>query len=188
MLNIVQENTGSYDPYIKWNGKAGRFFIRENDDDKEVTPDRFILDLESIKTGWMHFAAGMAPDRVWDVSLSQPAARPTENHKRGFLVKVYSKNLGGKFELSGNSMHLCAAMNDLYSAFEAEKSSNVGKVPVIKYDGSTAMKDKHGTNYKPKFVLEKWVDRPAELDATPAQASAPATQAQAAPAASVNEF
>lgn len=188
MLNIVQENTGSYDPYIKWNGKSGRFFIKENDADKEVTPDRFILDLENVKTGWMHFAAGMAPDRVWDASLSQPAARPTENHKRGFLVKVYSKNLGGKFELSGNSMHLCAAMNDLYSAFEAEKSSNVGKVPVVKYDGSTAMKDKHGTNYKPKFVLEKWVDRPAELDATPAQASAPAAQAQAAPAASSNEF
>lgn len=188
MLNIVQENTGSYDPFLKWNGKSGRFFIKGVDADVEVSPDRFILDLENIKTGWMHFAAGMAPDRVWDTSLTQPATRPTENHKRGFLVKVYSKNLGGKFELSGNSMHLCAAINDLYTAFEAEKSANAGKVPVIKYDGSTAMKDKHGTNYKPKFILEKWVNRPPELDATPAQASAPAAQAQAAPVASASEF
>lgn len=189
MLNIVQENTGSYDPYIKWNGKAGRFFIKDGDNDKEVVPEQFILDFENIKTGWMHFAAGMAPDRVWDTSLTQPAARPSENHKRGFLVKFFSKKLGGVFELSGNSMHLCAAINEAYTEYEAQKSANAGKVPVFKYDGSMSMKDKHGTNYKPIFKLEKFVDRPSELDSANVPSAVQSAPAQSAPVTNVvSEF
>ena len=182
-LNITQEG-GSYDPYIKWNGKAGRFFIRENDDDKEVVPDQFILDFENIKTGWMYFAAGQAPERVWDASLTQPSPRPSENHKRGFSVRFFSKKLGGVFELSGNSMHLCAAINDVYNQYEQQKAANTGKVPVIKYAGSITMKDKHGTNYKPNFVLEKFIDRPAELEAD----MQPEVAANVAPAASISDF
>jgi hypothetical protein len=190
-LNLVTENNSSYDPYLKWNGKAGRFFVKgETGDDKEVTPEQFILDLENIKTGWMFFAAGQAPDRVWDSSLTQPAPKPSENHKRGFSVRLYSKKLGGVFELSGNSMHLCSAINELYNSFDVQKAANAGQVPVVKFTGCQTMKDKMGTNYKPTFVLEKFVARPAELDATPAtKANAPVTQsAPVAAQVDYNEF
>jgi hypothetical protein len=184
-LNIVQENTGSYDPYIKWNGKAGRFYIKQDEQEVEVVPDMFVLDLENIKTGWLFFAAGLAPDKVWDKSLTEPTPRPSENHKRGFSVRLFSKKLGGIFELSGSSMHLNNAINEMYELFEANKGANAGKVPVIKFDGALGMKDKHGTNYKPKFSIEKWIDRPDELkvDTNPAPQAAPAPIAS-----SVSEF
>lgn len=183
-LNIVNAQSGNFDPYIKFNGKAGRFYIKnEQGEEVEVTPTSFIADLENIKTGWMMFAAGMAPDKVYDPNLSTPAARPSDNHKRGFSVRLFSKAFGGVVELSGSSMHLNNSINELYDSFEASKQE--GKVPVVKFLGTTAMKDKQGTNYKPNFDIEKWVERPAELQQSETQ------QVQAAaskPSSAVNEF
>lgn len=188
-LNIVQQQgSGTYDPYIKYNGKAGRFYLKdESGEEVEIVPTSFVTDLENIKTGWLMFVAGMAPDKVWDKDLATPASRPSENHKRGFAVRLFSKAFGGVVELSGSSMHLCNSINDLYETFE--KTKETGKVPVVKFTGTSAMKDKQGTNYKPNFVIEKWIDRPAELSAAPANASAsqPAQTAQQ-PAASTSEF
>jgi len=49
-LNIVsKEGTGSYDPYVKFNGKAGRWYAKnEQGDEVEVIPTSFIADL--VKT------------------------------------------------------------------------------------------------------------------------------------------
>jgi len=187
-LNIVQtQSGGSYDPYIKYNGKAGRFYLKnEQGDEVEVVPTSFIADLENIKTGWMMFAAGMAPDKKFDENLATPAPRPSENHKRGFAVRLFSKAFGGVVELSGTSMHLCNSINDLYESFEAAKQP--GKVPVVKFSGTSAMKDKQGTNYKPNFSIEKWVDRPAELDVANAPQTQSASSAASPPPAVDNEF
>jgi hypothetical protein len=185
MLNITKQ-AGDFDKYVKFNGKSGRWYMKnEAGEEVEITPTSFIADLENIKTGWMYFAAGAAPDKVFDASLSQPAPKPSENHKRGFAVRLFSKGaFGGVVELSGTSMHLCNAVNDLYTAFEVDKAKNAGKAPVVKYNGTTAQKDKHGTNYKPNFVIEKWVDVPAELSGYTE------TKAPVAPAtvSSVSEF
>lgn len=164
-LNIVSEG-GNYDKWIKFNGKAGRFYIKGELDDVEVTPTFFVADLANIKTGWLQFAAGQAPVRVWDTNLSTPAAKPSGDAKRGFSLRLFSKaTFGGIVELSSNSMHICNSINDLYTQYEAQAAANPGKVPVVKYNGTTAMKDAKGTNYKPNFAIEKWIDRPAELDA-----------------------
>lgn len=186
MLNIVSKG-GTFDPWVKYNSKAGRFYIKGTDgNDQEVQNPVFVVDFDNLKTGWINFVAGMAPDRQWDQNLSTPAAKPSEAHKRGFSVRLFSKSaFGGVVELSSSSMHLCAAINDLYIQYDAARGSNAGKLPVVKYTGSTPQKDKMGTNYKPNFVIEKWVDRPAEFAAPVAQATPVAANqpAQAAPVA-----
>jgi hypothetical protein len=91
-------------------------------------------------------------------------------------------------------MHLCGSINDLYDAFEAGKGANPGLVPVVKFTGCQTMKDAKGMNYKPNFVIEKWVARPAELDGAPQQVAANQSAPQPTPApapvaaASVSEF
>jgi len=191
MLNIGTQNAGDYDAWVKFNGKSGRWAIKgEDGNDKEIVPTSFVADLENIKTGWLHFQAGMAPNRIWDERLDSPAIQPTPNHKRGFLLKLFSnQSFGGVVELSSSSMHLCAAINELYEAYNAGKQP--GQLPVVKFNGVTPQKDKHGTNYKPSFVIEKWVSRPVELsEGTPANSPAPVTQA-ASPAPvqnSISEF
>jgi len=185
-LNIV--STGSYDPWIKFNSKSGRFFIKGDVDDVEVTPTNFVADFANIKTGWITFTAGGAPVRVWDANLTTPAAKPSDDAKRGFSVRLYAKTFGVR-ELSSNSMHICNAINDLYTVYEAQVAANAGLVPVVKFTGVSTMKDPKGVNYKPNFVVEKWIARPAELDAAPAAVQTANANAAPAPvAAVVNEF
>jgi hypothetical protein len=182
-LNIVSSG-GDFDPYIKYNAKSGRWYLK---DDVEVQNPVFVADFANIKTGWLWFAAGAAPDKVWDTSLTQPAAKPSEAHKRGFGLRLFSNtSFGGVVDLSGASMHLNSAVNDLYSAYEAAPEAKQGLLPVVKFTGSTPMKDKLGTNYKPNFAIEKWVPRPAEFDAVTEKAAS--SPAPAATSASVSEF
>ena len=50
-------------------------------------------------------------------------------------------------------------------------TANPGKLPVIRCDGVEPMKDKHGTNYRPKLVIAQWVERPNDLpDVIPVEA------------------
>jgi hypothetical protein len=177
MLNIVSTG-GDFDPYVKYNAKAGRWYVKDGEAESEVQNPTFIADFDNIKTGWLLFLEGQAPSKEWDISLTEPVAKPSDRHKRGFSLRLFSQaSFGGVVELSSSSMHLCNAINDLYVAYEAAKADNAGKLPVVKYTGSTPSKDKMGTNYKPNFTIEKWVDRPADFDAdSDSSQEAPAVQ------------
>lgn len=162
-LNIGGGGAGK--AYAKYNAKADKWFCRAGgDEDVEIERPTFVADFDNLATGWMRFAEGMAPEKVMDPSLSQPAPSPGENFKRGFMMMIYSpKYFGGAVEFGGTSLHLANAIKDVYGEYEAGRAANPGKLPVIACTGSQAMKDKFGTNYRPTFSLAKWVDRPAEL-------------------------
>lgn len=163
-LNIVTQG-GDFDPYVKYNAKSGRWYFKDGDEEVEVADPSFVADFDNIKTGWMLFLEGQAPDKVFDADLATPAAKPSDAHKRGFVLRLFSKaSFKGVVELSATSMHVCNAINALYDQYEAGKAENAGKLPVIKANGTTPSKDKFGTNYKPNLSIEKWIDRPVEFD------------------------
>lgn len=164
-LNIVSTNSGNFDPYVKFNSKAGRWYCKKGGVEVEVQNPVFVADFDNIKTGWILMLEGKAPNETWDGDLSTPAAKPSDAHKRGFAVRLFSNShFGGVVKLSSSSMHICNSINNLYVQYETGKISNPGKLPVVKFTGATPMKDKMGTNYKPEFLIEKWVDRPSEFD------------------------
>lgn len=187
-LNISNGGSGDFTPYAKYNAKAGRWYTKKDGEEVEVQNPTFVADFDNIKTGWMYFAAGVAPSLVFDPDLATPAAKPSENHKRGFEVELFSANaFGGVVVFSSTSGIVGDAINQMYEQYEKDKASNVGMLPVIQCTGVTPEVGKHGTNYKPNFTLVKWVPRPAEFGApTGVTASAPAPQA--APTSSVSEF
>lgn len=187
-LNIVSQG-GDFDPFVKYNAKAGRWYFKKDENEVEVQNPVFVADFDNIKTGWLLFLEGQAPSKVWDESLTVPAAKPSDKHKRGFSLRLFSKaSFDGVVELSSSSMHLCAAINDLYTLYEQQRGANAGMLPVVKYTGSTPMKDKMGTNYKPNFVIEKWVPRPAEFAAEAPDNNNAVAPAPVQQAASVSEF
>jgi hypothetical protein len=165
--------TGSSKPYVKCNAKADKWFARGETGDVEVGRPTFLADLDNIITGWIRIREGQAPERVMDSSHDQAAPCPGEGFKRGFVLAVYSqKFFGGLAEFSSASLHVCNAVREVYAAFEEQRASHPGEVPVIACTGSEPMRDRYGTNYKPKLELVKWVDRPAELpDASPVEPS-----------------
>lgn len=191
-LNIG--GSGVAKPFVKYNAKADKWFVRSPEGgDQEIQRPTFLLDLKNIRTGWLRFMEGQAPERVIDPSLDHVAVRPGEDFKRGFVVAAFSpKFFGGAVEFSSASNHLSNAIRDLYEAFteQSGKPENRGKVPVVACTGAETMKDKFGTNYRPKLELVRWVDRPAELpDASPVDESdvwKGASQSQPAPAASAH--
>lgn len=173
-LNIG--GSGVVKPYVKFNAKADKWFVRAPEGgDQEIARPTFLLDLKNIRTGWLRFLEGQAPERVIDPSLDRTAPNPGEGFKRGFVVMAFSqKFFGGAVEFASASIHLSNAIRDIYAAFEEQggRPENRGKVPVIACTGSDPMKDKFGTNYRPRFEIVKWADRPAELlDASPVDES-----------------
>jgi hypothetical protein len=190
-LNIG--GSGIIKPYVKYNAKADKWFVRSPEGgDQEIARPTFLLDLKNIRTGWLRFREGQAPERVIDPSLDRSAPSPGEDFKRGFVVTAFSpKFFGGAVEFSSASIHLSNSLRELYGVFEEQgaKSENRGKVPVVACTGSEPMKDKYGTNYRPQLEIVKWVDRPAELaddspvdDADVWKGAAPAASKPAQPA------
>lgn len=177
---------GNFTTYIKYNGKAGRWYTKEDKPDAqefEVTNLTAIFDMDNIKTGWFLFAPGVAPVKHMDPSLEQESPKPGDGFKRGFELLLYSeKNLMGLREFSSTAGIVIDAMNDLHTDWEANRKANPGKLPVVKCVGVLPVTNKHGTNYKPQFEIVSWADRPAEMGAKPAaQRGSTAAQAAHAP-------
>lgn len=177
---------GDFVTYVKYNAKAGRFYTKPDGggDEYEVSDFTAIFDMENLQTGWFLFAAGQAPSKVMDPSLTQMSASPGEGYKRGFQLNLYSeKNLSGLREFSSTAGVVIEAMNTLYDQWEAHKAENGGKLPVVKSFGVTPITGKHGTSYRPDLQIVSWADRPAQLVAASAAPAAPAPAASAPPPA-----
>lgn len=175
---------GNFSVYVKYNAKAGRWYTKEDKaeaEEFEVSDMTAVFDMPNIKTGWFLFAAGVAPAKTFDPSLTEAAPKPGEGFKRGFELNVFSgKNLLGVREFSSTAGVVIEAMNALYDHWQAAPESKTDKLPVVKCVKVHAVTNKHGTNYQPQLEIVSWVDRPAELGAAAAAAtSAPPPAAKA---------
>ena len=163
---------GDFLPVLKYNAKAGRLFrVDRTDnggewvaDEVDITQDgKFVIDLDNIETGWMLFAAGVAPD-IRTVLIGQDVGpRPSDKHKMGFRVMVkLGPSCGNDVrEFTASAASVIDAMNTLHDAFLAGREE--GKLPVVKIAKVVAEKTKHGTNYAPVFEIVSWVPRPKDL-------------------------
>ncbi len=190
MLDIGNTGGGDFTPWVKYNAKAGRWYIKDDaGDEMEVADPVFVADFDNIKTGWFYFSAGNAPERVLDPSLEEKAEKPRDEFKRGFMLNLFSEaKFGGVVELSGTANALCSAIVGLYEQYEVEKESHAGELPVVKVIKANPITNKHGTNYEPVMEIDKWVKRPAEFDDVPENDNTPAEEPKQAATGSVSEF
>ena len=164
-LNL-EPRSGDFNPWLKFNGKAGRWYNRDDGGEEvEVTDLLAIFDLATIKIGWIYFAEGEPPQTAWDTNgavTPKPANMPKA--KRGFSVNVFAPKLGGLREFSSTSNGAIIAVRDLYNEqYENAPERHEGKVPVIKCEKVLPTKSKFGTNYEPVLQILKWVGRPPGL-------------------------
>lgn len=200
-LNMSAGGSGDFTAYIKFNAKAGRFYVKNPNDinggEIEITNPRLAIDFDNIKTGWIMYADGSPPQKVWDVNgirQPQPPAVGLAKWKEGFEVIVYGGDviqaLGDKLglrELSSTSGSCKAGIIKAHQQYEAGRAANPGAVPVFVTTGVVPVKSKQATNYEPIFQLEKWVPRslvPA-FDAAAGKPSSTAPIASAAPPVAV---
>lgn len=160
---------GEYTPYLKYNAKAGRFYVKGADGGPEIEVEkpRLAFDMENIKTGWIFYQEGGGPEKVWDLSQTEMAPRPAgpKKWKRGFEVMVVgADNIPGVGKLgirefSSTAGNVIAAILQMYAAYEADAGQNPGKVPFYICTGVKPINGAYGVNYEPLFSIHSWIDR-----------------------------
>lgn len=158
-----------FTPYLKYNAKAGRFYVRPKDaqQDVEIEKPRLLFDMANIKTGWLFYQEGVGPEKVWDSSSQQAAPRPAgpKKFKRGFEVMVVGGDnlpIVGKLglrEFSSTASNVIGSILKMHAAYEAGAAANPGAVPFYACRGVTPITGAYGINYEPVFELTGWVDR-----------------------------
>ena len=167
-LNLTTADA-DFTPYIKYNAKAGRFYIRPqgSPSDVEIVNPRLVFDMANIKTGYLFYAEGSGPEKVWDPSPTQMAAKPPgpRKFKRGFEVMVFGGDdipgIGklGLRELSSTASNVITAILKMHAEYERDAPKNPGKVPFFRCTGVLPVAGAFGTNYEPEFKLMGWVER-----------------------------
>ena len=184
-LGLQTEATSGGDivPIIKFDAKAGEFLAvnREQQADgtweshtvKQELPFKFIMDLENIEVGWLSFASG-APDFVMVRLGEKMPAKPTEDHKQAFRVRLYNKTLGMRV-FSHSAKTVVRTMDALHTQYEAERGANAGKLPVIEVPKCETIKTQNDRRFKvPVWKIVSWVDDPGVFgDSSPAEDPAP---------------
>lgn len=159
MLNLNLGSSSGGGSYIRFSPAANAW----SNQDGEITLKKVVFDIDNVETGWLLLAVGT---RDWqpDAELGKKGAQPTPEHKRGFIVKFYNKEMG-VVEWSSNGVGPNMGLNNLYQLCAAERDANPGKLPVIEYKGSKAEKIGKGTTRIPNFEIAQWVARPEAMNA-----------------------
>jgi hypothetical protein len=159
-----------FTPFLKYNAKAGRFYARADgvDGEIEIVNPVLAFDMANIRTGWLFYAEGSGPEKIWDPSPTQVAPKPKDprKFKRGFEVMVYGNGIIprttqklGLRELSSTAGNVITAMLRMYADYEAAVAANPGAVPIFVCEGVKPINGAYGVNYEPLFTLKGWVPR-----------------------------
>jgi hypothetical protein len=159
MLNLSSGSGGSGN-YIRFMPSANAWL---NNAKEEIQLKKVVFDFDNVQTGWMLLAEG-ARDWQPDASLGAKGKQPSPEHKRGFSVKFYNKELG-TVEWSANGTGPNMGLEALYKTVSADRAANAGKLPVIEYTGSKLEKIGKGTTRIPHFNVVSWVAKPEGMDA-----------------------
>lgn len=170
-MSLNLSTGGDFTPFLKYNAKAGRWFVKnDNGDEVEVQNPRFAIDFDNIKTGWLCFPVASAPQFVWDeqgVRAARPNPIGNAQFKDGFEVMVYGNDpqpaLAGQplgiRQWMSNANAAKGAIKLIHQVYEAARDQHPNQVPVFKCIGVHIIKGAQGDNFEPEFTLEQWVDR-----------------------------
>lgn len=190
---------GDFTPFLRYNAKAGRFYVRAEgaSEETEIHNPLLAFDMANIKTGWLHYSEGAGPQKVWDPSQEQSAPKPPgpQKWKRGFEVMVYGNGIIpgtnqkiGLREFSSTAGNVIGPMLRMHADYEAGMIQNAGKIPVYGCSGVKAINGMHGVNYEPLFALKQWVDRTKVPEFVTVAKPEPRHQAPLAPAGDDDSF
>ncbi len=166
-MSLNLSTGGDFSPFIKYNAKAGRWFVRgDNDTDVEIPNPRFAIDLENIRVGWILFPQASPPSFVWDFEGVR-APKPEGDYKDGFKAFVMgtdpqpglaNQNIGVR-EWSSNAYAAKAGMMALYRQYEATEKQNPNGIPVVRCVSVKVIKGEYGDSFEPEFIIDAWVNR-----------------------------
>lgn len=184
---------GSGGPWLVWSARGTqdrqvgpqRFYIRDKDGNKQELAENvgLILDINSLKTGYQEDTGGqkgVAPKWELGQNPSQLPARPGDNWKTGFQMRVaITDDMAVDWHQSGAAVW--QAICDLSSHPE---TGPAGHLPLVRLTGGEELTFGAGSTVKPILTVEQWVPTPtclkAGMPAVAQEKPAPAATAAAA--------
>jgi hypothetical protein len=159
--------SGEFSPYLKYNSKSNQWSWRGEEGEVHLDSPVFAMDLANVQTAWLRFDEGTAPDRLIDGAGGR-APRPSDRHKRGFVVRVFSRqSFSGAGEFSSNAIGVCNSVRELHQAYRAQAAEHQGQVPIVHVVGTSTFKGKFGSNYAPTLAIKTWGQRPDAMPDKP---------------------
>jgi hypothetical protein len=161
------QGTTSQGPWLGWSARGAQdgsvppksFYLRDENGRKPFDMTKgIILDLDTVKTGWCYSSGivGQPPEWRWNATVSRFESRPSDDHKKGFQIRVA---VGG-----GNTATWEDSGAGAWNAFAALAPQLAqgpeGKLPMIKMTGVKDEKYARGGTSIATLEVVKWVDRP----------------------------
>ena len=178
MLNL--SSGGGNGNYIRFSPQANAW---TNNLGEEIQLKKVVFDIDGVQTGWLQLGVGI---RDWqpDSELGKKGSQPTPDHKRGFIITLYNKEIG-TCEWSSSGVGPNMGLEKLYTECAGQRAANAGKLPVLEYTGSKLEKIGKGTTRIPNFTIVSWIDKPAGMGQSDEEYIAQAVAAPPAPVAAV---
>lgn len=171
-FNTESKSAGDIIPIIKYDAKAGDFIAQdrvqsasgewEKEERELPLPTKFAADMAEMEVGWLSFQSGAPDFRMVKIGEAMPA-KPEGDFKNAFRMRIASKELGLR-EFSHSAKTVLRAMDTLHNQYEAEKSNNAGKIPVVEITGTETVKinsPQGELRFKvPVWNISGWVEKP----------------------------
>ena len=150
-MSILGHTETEKSNFAKYNLTENKWFYNNH----ELELETLILDHESLKTGWFDIQKGKTPDISWDKLLGEKGPRPSNQHNRGFSVKIKPKGYGWA-EWTTTSKGCILGFDDVLVDVWAELPFHQNQLPIIRYDGSSEIQLGPYKTRKLKFELVGW--------------------------------
>jgi hypothetical protein len=164
---------GDFNDIVKYDARAGRIFRVDRADgvseSVEIHNFKAVFDIAHMEVGWINFSAGSAPEFRMAPRFAPFPDRPSPAFKKGVrcMIKLNKEHGGSVREIAGNSNAILGGFDELTDDYDAQVKANPGKVPVVIIESTTPVTsgngEKKSTNYRPKFKITAWVNRPEDL-------------------------
>lgn len=159
MLNdFTMEGNSMFPNILTFNANSGVWKLRQDGETNEIQmPKQVVMDLEVFQKGWNLILKGQAPQSHL-VKYDKPfPAKPGEEFKKTFCIRMYSKDIG-LCEFGSNSGMVGQAIQKFFNTY-LEGRPDAVKVPVV----AIKPNGKAGEWYVPNFEIVKYIDRPEGL-------------------------
>ena len=159
MLNdFTMEGNSMFPNILTFNANSGVWKLRQDGETNEIEmPKQVVMDLEVFQKGWNLILKGQAPQSHL-VKYDKPfPAKPGEEFKKTFCIRMYSKDIG-LCEFGSNSGMVGQAIQKFFNTY-LEGRPDAVKVPVV----AIKPNGKAGEWYVPNFEIVKYVARPEGL-------------------------
>jgi hypothetical protein len=159
MLNdFTMEGNSMFPNILTFNANSGVWKLRQDGETNEIQmPKQVVMDLEVFQKGWNLILKGQAPQSHL-VKYDKPfPAKPGEEFKKTFCIRMYAKDIG-LCEFGSNSGMVGQAIQKFFNTY-LEGRPDAVKVPVV----AIKPNGKAGEWYVPNFEIVKYIARPEGL-------------------------